>query len=485
MKQEKFATKWGFVLAAAGSAIGLGNVWRFPYLVGQHGGFAFIFIYVLMVAFICMPLMIAEISVGRLSRSNMVDAYKIINQRSGLKHSPVWTIFAGWLGALGIVMITSFYFLVAGWVIYYLVQAITGSLMQLPAQEIEQVFTGLTQSFAQQAFYALLFLGATAVIVLGGVKKGIERVSLILMPLLFLIFIVLAIQSLMLTGAEKGIDFLFKADWAAIGFTANGFDVHKFSEISLAALGQAFISLSLGFGTLLVYGSYMSEKENIFKSVGNIAVCDTLVGMLSAMIIIPAIFAAGLAPSSGPGLTFISLPIVFGTISGGYFWGIVFYVLLILATITSTISLFECLVNLLMTKFRQNRPLATLSAFSLCGAGLTVVTLSFSGVLDIRILGRDLFTLFDWLTSTFISAIVSFTVALFVGYQAINPMLRSILRGTTKHPFLIRYLFVTLRILAPLALGILLSIAAYDQILKPIFYQANDFYRWIIDSIIG
>ncbi len=485
MKQEKFATKWGFVLAAAGSAIGLGNVWRFPYLVGQHGGFAFIFIYILMVAFICMPLMIAEISVGRLSRSNMIDAYKSINQRSGAKHSSVWTFFAGWLGALGIVMITSFYFLVAGWVIYYLVQALTGSLMQSSSREIEQVFTGLTQSFTQQAFYALLFLCVTAMVVLGGVKKGIERVSLILMPLLFLIFIVLAIQSLMLPGAEKGFDFLFKADWGAIGFTSNGFDIHQFAKVCLAALGQAFISLSLGFGTLLVYGSYMSEKENIFKSVGNIAVCDTLVGILSAMIIIPAIFSAGLEPSSGPGLTFISLPIVFGTINGGYFWGIVFYLLLILATITSTISLFECIVNLFISKFYQSRPLATLSASLLCGTGLTLVTLSFSGVVDIRILGRDLFTFFDWLTSTFISAIVSFTVALFVGYQAIKPMQCSILRGTTKRPFLMRYLFITLRIIAPVALGILLSIAAYDQILKPISIKFMIYYEHIIRFILG
>ncbi len=463
MKQEKFATKWGFVLAAAGSAIGLGNVWRFPYLVGQHGGFAFIFMYILMVAFICMPLMIAEISVGRLSRSNMVDAYKVINQHSYVKHSPLWTFFAGWLGALGIVMITSFYFLVAGWVIYYFVQAVTGSLMQVSAQEIEQVFTGFTHNFTQQAFYGLLFLGATAAVVLGGVKKGIERVSLILMPLLFLIFIVLAIQSLMLPGAEKGFDFLFKADWAAIGFTSNGFDIHKFSEICLAALGQAFISLSLGFGTLLVYGSYMSEKENIFKSVGNIAVCDTFVGILSAAIIIPAIFAAGLAPSSGPGLTFISLPIVFGTISGGYFWGIVFYVLLILATITSTISLFECIVNLFISKFRQTRPLATLSAFLLCGTGLTFVTLSFSGAVDIQVLGRDLFTLFDWLTSTFTSAIVSLTVALFVGYKAIKPMQQSIISGTNNPSFLMRYLFITLRVFAPLALCVLLFMAVYNQ----------------------
>ncbi len=462
MKQEKFATKWGFVLAAAGSAIGLGNVWRFPYLVGQYGGFAFIFIYVLMVAFVCMPLMIAEISVGRMSRSNLIDAYKVINQKNKLKHSPLWTIFAGWFGAIGIFMITSFYFLVAGWVIFYLIQAITGSLMQSTPQEIELVFTSLKQSFIAQWAYGLLFLGATALIVLGGVKKGIERVSLILMPLLLIIFVILAVQSLMLPGAEKGISFLFKSDWVAVGFAPEGFQTARFLEICIAALGQAFISLSLGFGTLLVYGSYMTDKENVFKSVGNIAVFDTVVGILSATIIIPAIFAAGLPPSSGPGLTFVSLPIVFGGITGGYFWGIVFYVLLIVATITSTISIFECVVNLFMNKFNLKRMWAVLAAFLLCGSGLTFVTLSYSGVCDIRILGRDMFDFFDWVSSTFTSAIVSLTVALFVGYKALKPVLRSILKGSKKHPFLMRYLFITLRIVAPLGLSILLIVAVYN-----------------------
>ncbi len=462
MKHEKFGTKWGFVLATAGSAIGLGNVWRFPYLVGEYGGFSFIFMYLLMVVLVCAPLMMAEISLGRVSRSNMIDAYRVVGEKMGLKGLPIWTFFGGWLSAVGITMIASFYFLVAGWVIFYLVQSVQGSLLHASVQELQQTFSDLSQNFGAQYFYGMLFLVATAAIVLGGVKKGIERASLVLMPLLFVIFVVLAVQSMNLVGAEKGVGFLFQADWRQLGVSGDGFEVQKFLTVCLAALGQAFLSLSLGFGLLVVYGSYMPEKENLFKSVGSIALFDSCAAILSAVIIIPAVFAAGLPPSSGPGLTFVSLPVVFGRIANGQLWGTVFYVLLVLATVTSTISIFEGLVNLVMDKARQTRRRAVAVTFLICTVGFTTVTASFSGMWQVRLFGRNIFELFDWLTSTFLAAIVSLTIALFVGYKMMKITLRRLRQKEKMSRFFIRYLLITLRIFAPLALIVLLAVAFYN-----------------------
>ena len=461
MKRENFS-KWGFILAAAGSAVGLGNIWRFPYLCGQHGGLSFILVYLLVLLVICNPLMVVEIAIGRTAKSNFVDAYKVIAQKVGIKHTWLWSFFGGWMAFAGILMIISFYFLVAGWVLYYFFEAVSGKLMLITQDNLAGEFVALTQNFSMQYSCGLIFLFATAVIVTAGVKQGIEKTGLYLMPILFVMFIVLSVRAVSLDGAERGVDFLLHIDKKYLGITAHGFDWKILFETIAAALGQAFISLSLGFGVLLVYGSYFSPKDNLFSAVRRIEIFDTLAALMSAVIIIPAIFAAGMSADSGPGLTFISLPLVFQQLTGGWFWAICFYLLLMLATITSTISVFEALTNLFMDKLNLKRFAAVMSVLLLSGIGLTAVTTSFSGVWDIKVLGRDIFTLFDWLSSTYFAAIVSLTMALFVGYVAMKPIIHNIRRSAVVTNGFMRYFLITLRVFAPLGLGLLLVLAFYN-----------------------
>ena len=462
MKKETFSSNWGFILTAAGSAIGLGNIWRFPYLCGQYGGLSFILVYLLILLLICNPLMVAEISIGRTAKSNCVDSYKIIGEQVGMKHLGLWSFFGGWFSAFGVFLCLSFYFLVASWVLYYFLEAVSGKLMLISQDNLATEFENLTQNFTMQYSNGLIFLLVTALIVVGGVRKGIEKTGLYLMPVLFVIFILLSVRAVTLNGAEKGIDFLLTIDKTYLGFTDAGFRWTPLFKTFTAALGQAFISLSLGFGVLLVYGSYFSPKENLFKAVRHIEFFDTLAALLSAVIIIPAIFAAGIDAASGPGLTFISLPLVFQQLNGGHFWALTFYLLLMLATVTSTISIFEMLTNLAIDKLNISRFAAAFLVMLVAGIGFTAVAVSFSGVMDIKIFGRDLFTLADWLASTYTATIVSLTMALFVGYRAMKPIIHNIRRSARVSTGFTRYFLVTLRYIAPIGLGLLLFMAIVD-----------------------
>ena len=345
---------------------------------------------------------------------------------------------------------------------YYLLESLSGNLIHIEPNNLSKTFDDLSHSFSVQYTCGLIFMFITAMVVIAGVKKGVEKSGIILMPILFLIFVILSLQSIFLEGGEKGVKFLMTPDWKYLGFTENGFSIKQLFDTFLAALGQAFLSLSLGFGILLVYGSYLSSKENLFQSVRNIEIFDTMAAVLSAVIIIPAVFAAGLPPTSGPGLTFISLPVVFQQLSGGQLWSIAFYLLLTLATVTSTISIYEALTNLFMDKFKLNRFNAVLAVMLITLVGFTAVTASFSGVWNIKILGRNIFELFDWLSSTFTAAIVSMTIALFVGYSAMKIIIHNIRRSAVVTSGFTRYFLVTLRVLAPLSLGLLLLLAMYN-----------------------
>lgn len=459
MKKDGFTGQWGFILAAAGSAIGLGNIWRFPYFCGQYGGLSFILMYFFVILVICTPLMVAEVALGRTAKSNFIDAYKTVGEKLGLKYLKIWSFFGGWMAFLGLLMIISFYFLVAGWVLFYFLETLNNHLFMLSEEEFSEEFAHLTKNFSVQYICGLIFLLSTALVVTAGVKQGIEKVGKYAMPVLFIIFIMLAFRSLTLPNAEDGIKFLTTIDWTYLGMTEGGFSAMKLFDTFVAALGQAFISLSLGFGVLLVYGSYFSPKENLFKAVYQIEIFDTLAAVLSATIILPAIFAVGMPPASGPGLTFISLPMVFQQLSGGYYWGISFYLLLIIATLTSTISVFEGMTNLFMDKFQFTRFGAALMVLLLSGIGFTAVTASFSGIWEIRIFGRDIFSLFDYLSSTYTIAIVSLTMSVFVGYLAMKPIIHNIRKSAVVTNTFMRYFLFTLRFLAPMGLILLLVLA--------------------------
>ena len=467
MKTEKFSSKWGAILAAAGSAIGLGNIWRFPYLVGEYGGFGFIFLYTLILIFICNPIMITELSLGRTARSSIVDTFEVIGLKADMKHLWLWKIVGGWMGVIGLFLIISFYFLVAGWVIYYLFEAISGKLLILTdAKQLTDSFTILSQNFSLQYACALVFLLITALIIACGVKTGIEKVSIYLMPVLFLIFVTLAIQSLFMDGAKEGMTFLLKPDWKALGFTDEGFNVLRFGKVFSAALGQAFISLSLGFGMLMVYGSYVSSKENIFGMVKSIEFFDTLAAFLSAIIIIPAIFSAGIAPTSGPGLTFISLPLVFQNVAGGGFWSVMFYLLLLLATLTSVISVYEGVTNLFIQKYNMKRITSVLVVLVISICGLTSVTLSFSGSWNIKIFNRDLFDLFDHISTAYTSSIMAITMSLFAGFGAYRILFRNIGKSEKINSWYSKYYLFSLRYFAPIFISILLLLSIYEDFIK-------------------
>jgi NSS family neurotransmitter:Na+ symporter len=377
-----------------------------------------------------------------------------------------WQFFGGWMGVFGLFLIISFYFLVAGWVVYYLFEAINGNILLIDAQKLERSFTELSRNFPLQYACSLVFLLFTALIVAAGVKSGIEKVSVYLMPVLFLIFVLMAVQSLFMDGAGGGIKFLFTPDWRSLGFTEKGFDVFRFAEVFSAALGQAFISLSLGYGMLMVYGSYVSNKENIFGMVKSIEFFDTAAAFLSAVIIIPAIFAAKIEPTSGPGLTFISLPLVFQQVVGGCFWAVMFYLLLLLATLTSVISVYEGVTNLFIQKYKMLRISAVLTVLAISVIGLTAVTLSFSGTLHIRLFGRDLFDAFDHISTAYTSSVMAIVMSLFVGYGAHKIIFRNIGIGARVNSKYAKYYLFSLRYITPVFIGILLILSVYNEFVK-------------------
>ncbi len=323
-----WGSRLGFILAAAGSAIGLGNIWRYPYVTGQNGGAAFVLLYVGCVLLVGLPVLIAELSLGRKTTLNPVGAFKAIVPKS------LWP-GVGYLGVLTGVGILSFYLVIAGWTLGYLVRTI------IPSSES---FDQFVANPYEEIGYFLAFLGLTMYVVLGGVEKGIERWSKFLMPALFVLVLLLIGYNFTLEGASKGIEFYLKPDFSKIqGSTV------------LAALGQAFFSLSLGMGTMITYGSYISKKENIPVSAVAVALSDTTIAFLAGLMIFPALFSVGVEPTSGPALVFNVLPRVFETMPGGTIVGVAFFLLLIIAALTSTVSLLEVPVAFLVDEKKWSR----------------------------------------------------------------------------------------------------------------------------------
>jgi NSS family neurotransmitter:Na+ symporter len=331
--RAQWGSRLGFILAAAGSAIGLGNIWRFPYTTGENGGAAFVLIYIVCVILIGIPVMIAELSLGRYTQRNPVGAIKAIVPKG------MWQML-GYLGVLAGTVILSYYSVVAGWTIGYLVKT---------AMHATTDFGSFIADPASEFGYFIVFLGLTMFVVLGGVKGGIERWSKILMPLLFLILLGLIMYSVRLPGAESGIKFYLSPDFSKI--TGNTI---------LAALGQAFFSLSLGMGAMITYGSYIPKNSNLISSGTMVAFSDTLIAIMAGLVIFPALFAFGMQPAQGPGLVFNVLPQIFAQMPGGMIVGISFFLLLLIAALTSSISLLEVGVAWAVDELKMKRTKATL-----------------------------------------------------------------------------------------------------------------------------
>ena len=400
MKRDSFGSRFGALVALAGSAVGLGNLWRFPYLVGENGGAAFIVIYILMSFLICLPIFICEFVVGRRSQENAYSSFRDLSGGSAWRYVGVMTVISP-------LIVTSYYSVVGGWSVEYLFKSLTFAFTSNGSQtQINTMFTDFVSSSWLPLICHTVFLFVTAVIVAAGVKGGIEKFSKIMMPLLFVMVLGIAIYSVTLPNASKGLDYLFKPDFSKID-----------AKSCAAALGQAFFSLSIGFGTIMTYASYVSKKENIlFQSLAT-ASSDLIFAMIAGVAIMPAVFAFGLNPQSGPGLVFETLPFVFSQMPAGGAVAILFFAALLVAAITSSISMFEVGVAYLVEERRMSRMTACSIVFVGCWLLGTLCSLSFGPLSDVHIFGRTIFDFFDNLSSNVLMTLGSLLTVLFVGWR--------------------------------------------------------------------
>ncbi len=394
MGREKWTSKLGLILAAAGSAVGLGNIWRFPYLTGLHGGSAFIIIYLVCAIVIGMSVMVAEWSLGRRANLASAGAYK--------KYNKSWT-FAGTLGVLTAFLILGFYPVVGGWSLAYMFKSGTGLLA---ATDFGDVFGGFVGGNFEPLVWMVLYLLLNVVIVARGVTQGIEKASLVMMPVLFILLVIVAVRSVTLPGAQAGLSYLFKPDWSVVS-----------GKTFLDALSQAFFSLSLGMGIMITYGSYIPKSDEIPKNVATVTLIDTGIAILAGVAIFPALFAFGMEPGKGAGLVFMVVPAIFakmGTL--GPIFSIIFFAALTLAALTSSMSLMEAVVAYLMDEKGLARKTAVVGTSAALAVMNILASLSMGLLGDVKIFGAGFFDLFDLITDKVFLAIGGLLVTVFVGW---------------------------------------------------------------------
>ena len=400
MKRDSFGSRFGALVAMAGSAVGLGNLWRFPYLVGENGGAAFIIVYVILSFIICLQIFVSEFVIGRRSQKNAYSAFRDLSGGSAWRWVGLFTIIVP-------LIVLSYYSVIGGWSIEYLLKSLTFSFT---GGESQSALSTMFSDFVSSAWGPLLvhtgFLLVTTLIVMVGIKDGIEKFSKVMMPMLFFIVIGIAIYSMTLPGAKAGLDYLFNPDFSKI----NG-------KAIAAALGQAFFSLSLGFGTIMTYASYVDKKENpLFQSVAT-ASSDLLFALVAGMAIMPAVFAFGISPQTGPGLVFETLPYVFGQMPAGGLIAILFFLALLVAAVTSSISMLEVGVAYLVEEKKISRIWACVILFAICWVVGAVCSLSFGPLSHIKIDGGNIFDFFDNLSSNILMTLGSLLTVLFVGWR--------------------------------------------------------------------
>ena len=434
-KRATFVTKIGVIAATVGSSVGLGNIWRFPYETGQNGGAAFLLVYILCVLFLGLPVMLAEFVIGRSAKANV--------NRSFLKLAPGthWNII-GYMCVFAPVFIMGFYSVIAGWTLDYVYQAATFGMSQKSPEYFSTAFTEFTASPIRPLFWIFLFLGMNYFIVSRGVSDGIERASNVLMPLLFVILIAFCIRSLFLPGVKDGLSFLFHPDFSKID-----------SGVILRAMGQAFFSLSLGMGTLITYASYFSDKTSLPKTAITVASLDTFVAVMAGVIIFPAVFSFGISPSQGPELIFITLPNVFQHIPGAYVWSILFFVLVTVAALTSTISLCEVAIAFLHEEFHFTRRRASQILILICLVMSTLCSLSFGPLKDFLIFGFSIFNFCDFLASNILLPAGGMLISIFVGWKLNRQFIKDELsnHGATRLWYF-GILMFCMRFVAPIAI---------------------------------
>ncbi len=440
--RANFGSKIGVILATAGSAVGLGNIWRFPTMVGQDGGSAFIIIYLICTLMLGLPGMVAEFIVGRNGESNAYRAYRNL---TGSK----WMGFVGGMGVLCSSMILGFYSVVAGWCVYYLFAAIMGEVLG-NQDYVANFFVSLSSDPIRPAIMAVVFVLITHFVVARGVKRGIEKAANILMPLLFVLLIILVIASCTLPGAMKGIEFLLKPDFSKVT-----------SGVVLDAMGQAFFSLSLGTACLCTYASYFSKKTNLGASALQIIIIDMFIAILAGLMIFPAAFSVGVNPDSGPSLIFITLPNVFeqafSSIPGlGYVISILFYALLALAALTSTISMHEIGTAFLSEELTVSRKAGATIITAFCSVLGILCSWSLGAMPELAIAGKSLFDCFDFLTGQIMLPIGGLFTAIIIGWLVPTDLVRR--EFTNSNTVLTSFFSIfiwTVRIICPLGILII------------------------------
>ena len=434
-----FGSKIGVILAAAGSAVGLGNIWRFPYEAGNHGGAVFILIYLVCVFAMGMPIMIAEFTVGRHAKASTGKAFGVLAPGTQWK----------WIGTLGVLaglLILGYYSVVAGWTLEYILASLGGGFADKTSDDFVAIFQNFSQDPIRPLIWLLAFLFLTHFIVIKGVKDGIEKSSKVMMPVLFILIVVLACCSISLPGAGKGLEFLLKPDFSKVD-----------ADVFLGAMGQAFFSLRLGMGCLSTYASYFGKETQLGKTALSVGVIDTFVAILAGLIIFPAAFSVGIQPDAGPSLIFITLPNVFQQAFGGIpflatIFSLLFYVLLALAALTSTISLHEVVTAYLNEQFglRRSRAAGLVTGFCIITGVLSSLSL---GVWEDKMFGLGFFDLLDFVTAKIMLPLSGFLVCLFVGWYLKRSVSFGELTngGRLNAPYFPAYMFI-LKFLAPIAI---------------------------------
>ena len=400
-----WSTRLAFILAASGSAVGLGNVWRFPYTAGEYGGGAFVLVYLLCVACIGIPIMMAEVMIGRRGRQSPINTMRTLASQEG--KTPAWSLL-GWMGILCAFLILSFYSVIAGWTLAYMVRAGAGVFTGIDAAASEALFNAFVGNAEALLAWHTIFVVLTVLVVARGVASGLEQAVRWMMPALFVLLLVMVAYAALNGDLGGALRYLFQPDFAELG--------DKAGAAILSAMGQAFFSLSLGMGAIMIYGSYLKSDASIAQNTIIIAAMDTLVALLAGLAIFPIVFAHGLEPAAGPGLVFKTLPIAFGEMPGGSFFGALFFLLLVFAAWTSSISLLEPIVAYLV----ENRGFSRVRASVLSGTGAWLLgiacLLSLNAWSEYTLLGKGVLDLFDFATANILLPLGGILIAVFAGW---------------------------------------------------------------------
>lgn len=433
-----FATRMGAVAATVGGAVGLGNIWRFPYEAGQNGGGAFILVYLICILLLGIPVMLSEFIIGRSTHKNMMGALKQLSPKSKV-YGFSFMCVAGAIVTLG------FYSVVCGWVIEYLLQAIQGNLSGHTPEQYTELFSSFVSNPWQCTLWTVVFLAVNFLVMSRGVQHGIERVSNVMTPLLFVLLVVFCINSLMLPGSWKGVEFLISPDFSKLTWKG-----------VLDAMGQAFMSLTLGIGCLVTYSSYFKDETSLTRDATIIASLDTLVAVLAGIVIFPAVFSFGMQPEAGPKLVFEILPSIFQQMAGGYVWAILFFVLLFFASLTSTIILSEGPIAFISEEFHmsRNRAIAWVAGFTVTVAVLSA--LSFNVLSDFTLWDMNLFDLFNYAASNIFMLMGGLFTAVYVGWFLDKHIIADQLsNGNHLNKAVLNYTVLCLRFVAPIAVGLI------------------------------